>query len=214
MKYLKGILLPALLALTSCATAKKDEPTVESNTFDNEVVNLFYFDDSEVALLAEFENGLVWRSENAGRDWKKTDIQTLGIVKNPFDNKVAIAIGADTKHYITYDQAESWQDFELEIPPSWLLSPVGFHAADNKKILFHTFENCRTAPCLGATYYTEDGFKSGPKLLREDRKMCIWAKGSELFLADNKEHDSRILCITKGKYSDRTKDFRLLISDE
>jgi len=44
--------------------------------------------------------------------------------------------------------------------------------------------------------------------------MCQWAKSSERFLEDENKHDSRVLCITRGKYSDRSKDFRLLMSDE
>jgi hypothetical protein len=64
------------------------------------------------------------------------------------------------------------------------------------------------------TYYTTDGFKTEPKGLIKDRRMCQWAKGSERFLEGVDKHDDRILCITRGKYSDRSKDFRLLVSDE
>lgn len=44
--------------------------------------------------------------------------------------------------------------------------------------------------------------------------MCQWAKGSERILEGKDKHDDRILCILKGKYSDRSKDFRLLKSDK
>jgi len=44
--------------------------------------------------------------------------------------------------------------------------------------------------------------------------MCIWAKSSDRFLIDDSKFDDRILCIAAGKYSERVKDFRLLISDE
>jgi len=44
--------------------------------------------------------------------------------------------------------------------------------------------------------------------------MCLWAKSSDRFLMDEDKHDDRILCITRGKYSDRSKDNRLLISDD
>jgi hypothetical protein len=44
--------------------------------------------------------------------------------------------------------------------------------------------------------------------------MCQWAKGAERFLEGQDKHNDRILCITRGKYSDRSKDFRLLISDK
>jgi len=44
--------------------------------------------------------------------------------------------------------------------------------------------------------------------------MCQWAKASERFLYGIDKHEDRILCITRGKYSDRSKDFRLLVSDK
>ncbi|KAF2750850.1 vacuolar protein sorting/targeting protein 10 [Sporormia fimetaria CBS 119925] len=214
MKYLKGILLPAILALASVAVGKKDKPVVETNKFDNELYNLFYFEDSEVAIASELETGVVWRSKNSGKDWKKLDFKTLAVIRNPFDSNVAIALG-ELEHHITFDRGDSWREFETQYDPSFTGAAVSFHATDNKKILYHARENMFTG--IGATYYTEDGFKSKPKRLREDRKMCIWAKGTERFLQDSDmsdKFDSRVLCITTGKYSERSKDMRLLISDK
>jgi hypothetical protein len=214
MKYTKGLLLPALLALASSATAAKDAPLVETSPFKNELVNLQYFDDSTIALVQELGTGKIWRSPDAGKDWKElTDLKKgLGILKSPFDNKVALVLGED-KHWITYDQGEKWTSFETKYSPS-PNGPVSWHAQDNKKILIHEMEDCLFTPCLGTTYYTEDGFKTKPKVLVEDRHMCQWAKGSERFLEGQDKHDSRILCIMRGKYSDRSKDFRLMISDK
>ncbi|KAF2013085.1 vacuolar protein sorting/targeting protein 10 [Aaosphaeria arxii CBS 175.79] len=211
MKYLRGILLPALLALASLSTAKKDAPLVEETVFKTELVNLFYFDDSEVVLFAEFETGLVYRSQNAGKDWEKPGIKTIGIIKNPYDNNVAIALG-DGTHHITYDQGGSWQKFKTDWLPS--LNPVSWHAKDNKKIIFNSAEDCFGLPCIGFSVYTDDGFKTPPKPLRDDRKLCIWAKGSERFLQNDEKHDDRILCIVTGKFSPRVKDLRLLITDD
>jgi photosystem II stability/assembly factor-like uncharacterized protein len=214
MKYTKGLLLPALLALASSVTAAKDAPLVETNSFSNELVNLQYFDDSTVVLVQELGSGKVWRSPDAGKDWKELkDLKrSLGIVKNPFDNQVALVLGED-KHWITYDQGKTWQDFETKYSPS-PNGPVSWHSQDNKKILINEIEDCLFTPCLGVTYYTTDGFKTKPKTLVEDRRMCQWAKGAERFLEGQEKHDDRILCILRGKYSDRSKDFRLMISDE
>ena len=214
MKYLEGLLLPALLALAPSATAK-NAPLVETSTFSNELVNLNYFDDSAVALVQELDSGKIFRSPDAGKQWKELKELRggLGIIKNPYDNNVALVLG-ETTHRITYDQGESWTAFVTEYPPTFTGPPVSWHSQDNKKILIHEVEDCFLAPCLGRTYYTEDGFKTEPKVLVEDRRMCQWAKGSERFLEGQEKHDTRILCITKGKYSDRTKDFRLLVSDE
>lgn len=148
MKYTQGILLPALLGLASLGAAKKDEPLVAEQAFESELVNIFYFDDSDVALAAELDSLDVWRSADAGKTWKKQeDMKTLGIEKSPFDNNVAVVLG-DRTHWITYDQGEKWTKFETEYPPS-LGQPLSFHATDNKKILYHTIEDCFVAPCLG-----------------------------------------------------------------
>jgi photosystem II stability/assembly factor-like uncharacterized protein len=215
MKYLKGLLLPALLALAPSATAAKSKVIVETTPFDNELVNLLYFDDSSVSLVQELDSLKIYRSTDAGKVWKeeKKLRGAYSIVKNPYDNNVAIVLG-ETTHHITYDQGESWQDFDTKYPLTFSGPPVSWHSQDNKKVMVHEVEDCFLAPCLGTTYYTEDGFQSKPKVLIEERRMCQWAKGSERFLEGEKKHDSRVLCITKGRYSDRSKDFRLLISDE
>jgi len=146
MKYLKGILLPALVGLASFVVAK-DAPLVEAKDFDSELANIFFFDDSDVAILAEIETSKVWRSPDAGKTWEEQKgLRTLGIIKNPFDKNVAIALG-DTKHWITYNQGEKWTEFETEEPFS-LGNPLSFHASDNKKILFHGMEVC-FGLCIG-----------------------------------------------------------------
>ncbi|KAJ4296183.1 vacuolar protein sorting/targeting protein PEP1 [Kalmusia sp. IMI 367209] len=214
MKYLRGILLPALVALAPLAAAKNNAPLVESKDFDSELLNLFYFDDSDVAMFAEFETQKIWRSADAGKTWEEQkDLRTeAGIIRNPFDKNVAVVLGM-TKHWITYDQGAKWNSFETEMPAS-MGNPLSFHATDNKKILYHGLEDCFGSPCLGQTWATKDGFKSKPKLIREGRKMCFWAKSADRFLMNDDTLDDRILCITRGQYSDRSKDFRLVLSDD
>jgi hypothetical protein len=214
MRYHKGLLLPALLALAPVVTAASDAPLVATTAFKNELVNLQYFDDSTVALVQELGSGKIWRSGDAGKEWKELkDLKKgLGILKNPYDNKVAIVLGEDA-HWITFDQGENWNEFKTEYSPS-PAGPVSWHSQDNKKILINEIEDCLFTPCLGKTYYTTDGFKTKPQTLVEDRRMCQWAKGSERFLEGQDKHDDRVLCITRGKFSDRSKDFRLMISDK
>jgi photosystem II stability/assembly factor-like uncharacterized protein len=152
MRYLKGLLLPALLAIASSVAAK--DPLVADSPFDNELVNLLYFDDSGVALVQELENGQIWRSHDAGKGWKKISElkHALGIIKSPYDNKVALVLG-EKDHWITYDQGENWRSFETALPPSPQV-PVGFHSQDNKKLLINEIENCFTAPCLGRVCFS------------------------------------------------------------
>ncbi|KAF1911591.1 vacuolar protein sorting/targeting protein 10 [Ampelomyces quisqualis] len=212
MKYIKGLLLPALLALAPSVIAK-DAPLVTESTFSNELVNLQYFDDSTIVMVQELGTGKIYRSEDAGKRWEelKSLKKGFGIMTNPYDNQVALVLG-EKQHYITFDQGETWQDFETEYSPT-PNGPVSWHSQDNKKILINEMEDCLFAPCLGVTYYTEDGFKTKPKVLVKERRMCQWAKGSERFLEGQDKHDDRILCIMRGRYSDRSKDFRLMISD-
>lgn len=149
MKLLKGIWLPALAVLAPCVAAKKDAPLVEPTDFDSELVNIFYFDDSDVAMLVHLNSETVYRSKDAGKSWaEQKGMRTIGIIKNPFDKNVAVVLG-EKKHWITYDQGEKWSEFETEIPPT-LGNPLSFHAEDSKKILFHGDSGCSYyGVCLG-----------------------------------------------------------------
>lgn len=153
MKLFKGIWLPALAVLAPFAAAKKDEPLVEKTDFGSELLNIFYFDDSDVAMLVELESEKVFRSSDAGKSWDKVkadgkDMRTIGIVKNPFDKNVAVVLG-DREHFITYDQGEKWNKFTTDEAPS-LGNPLSFHASDSKKILYHGGGiDCSFGACLG-----------------------------------------------------------------
>jgi hypothetical protein len=155
MRILKGILLPALLLAVGPAFAKeKKGPGLASTGFDSLPGGLFYFDDSEVVIATTSAKGTVWRSDNAGKEWKMVkDIpegKVLEVVKSPFDNTVAVALGGETTHWITYDQGESWTDFETQGAISAGVAPVSFHAKDSKKLLFHGGAECGDFRiCLG-----------------------------------------------------------------
>ena len=163
MKLLKGIWLPALAVLAPFAAAKKDAPLVETTDFESELVNLFYFDDSDVAMLVEFESEKIYRSTDAGKSWaEQKGMRTIGIIKSPYDKNVAIVLG-EKKHWITYNQGEKWHDFETELTPALRSgNPLSFHATDSKKILFHgDDDNCGLfSVCLG---------KVGHSILMEER---------------------------------------------
>lgn len=144
MKYLRGILLPALLALASIAAGKKDAPFVKVTAFDEELINLLYFEDSEVVLATEFGTGKLWRSDDAGKKWDETDIETVIVIKSPFDKQLAVALGEANHHQITEDRGKTWREFKTERSPSLAGMPISFHATDSKKMLFHGQENYMT----------------------------------------------------------------------
>jgi photosystem II stability/assembly factor-like uncharacterized protein len=154
MKFIKGILLPVLLLGLSPAHAKRDEPAVYRTPFETEPSGLFYFDDTETVILIEGKRGVVWRSEDAGEHWKTVgDIperEPFAVLKSPYDNHVAVALGTKMTHWITYDQGKSWRSFTTKGHPTISTLPVQFHATDPKKLLFSGADECDFSPfCTG-----------------------------------------------------------------
>jgi photosystem II stability/assembly factor-like uncharacterized protein len=143
---LLGVLAVLSLAFGSLA-ADKSEPEISEKKFPAPPVNLFYFDDSETVMVIEPEAKELWRSTDAGEEWKMVDDMGSGSVYNvyphPFDNKVAVVLGIHKKHWITYDQGKSWKTFETkEHPTQRGQEPITFHATDSKKIMFHAQDDC------------------------------------------------------------------------
>ena len=194
----------------------KKEPTVHTYPLDRFPEEFFYFDDSETIILLDRQAHHILRSEDAGESWKTADDiekgQAWDVLQHPYDNKVAYVIGVDTKHWVTTDQGNSWKLFETEAP--LVPRPMRFHASDTDKVIIHT-RQCRSfLDCWEDDYYTTDGFKTPPRLLRKNTRDCLFAHSTPLFEAGADEvHIDRIICIVYG-YSLLPKDFRLVVSDE
>jgi photosystem II stability/assembly factor-like uncharacterized protein len=217
-------LLGALAALgLSLGALAADGPEISQKKFPAPPINLFYFEDSETVLVLDPDHQTVYRSDDAGEEWETVDEIPQGnvgyILPNPHDSSVAIAMGMRTKHWITYDRGKSWKSFETSEVPTQDRSkePFSFHAADNKRILFHGQEECLfDNACVGKTYYTTTGFEdSDMSLVHGRRKACIWAKSNPQFDTGSKDTDAnRIICIVEGKYSPLMKDYKLVVSDD
>ena len=212
------LLLPLVILFSVwCAHAKKDGPRISKFKFDSAPTNFFYFDDTDIILLQE-ARGNIWRSEDAGENWKVVeDIdegQAWELWQHPHDNKIAYTLGLKDTHWVTHDQGETWASFETgEVTPSLYKSPLRFHAGDSNKVLLHGLVCKRFGDCEEDTYYTTDGFKSIERL-RSDTKGCYFAHSTPLFkTSEDDVDDSRILCIVKGRYSPWAKDSRLVVSD-
>ena len=100
MTPLQSPLLALWLALSLlfnvCSVQAKDKPTVDHTTFENPPIGLQYFDDSETILVLESNAGILWRSENAGKSWKKASGVSGEVASfwlHPTDNKKAYALG-------------------------------------------------------------------------------------------------------------------------
>ena len=213
--------LPLVLLFSVwCTHAKKDEPRIDITRFDTPPINLQYFEDSDTVLMFEPERGTLWRSENAGRDWKRAKGVDKGDVNafwlHPDDNKKAYAIGSKRKHWVTTDQGKSWDDFGLpdeQAVPSEFRIPLTFHAGNTKQVILNA-QRCRGIVCEELAFYTVNDFKD-VKLLREETQGCTFAHATREDRASIDDDDvDRILCIARGRFSPWPKDYRLLVSDD
>lgn len=213
----RSLLLAALLYGTSCAA--KDAPVITSNKFVNSPYDLRYFDDSDVILMQDFNEDAIFRSANAGESWDKVAAIPEGVsaslVMHPFDNTRAYVLTEDVRHFRTEDRGKTWTQFETRsIPDVRQENPLSFHAGNKDKIIVNALDCMLGLYCERTSTYTLDGFQTPAKPLRDNTAGCQWAKGTELFAERESEvDDSRILCITEGKYSRYSKDYKLKISD-
>ncbi|KAK5174485.1 vacuolar protein sorting/targeting protein PEP1 [Saxophila tyrrhenica] len=214
----QAVLLLVLLLTLTLGVYAKDKPKIEKTRFDDQPQNLFYFEDSDVVLVTDPSQRTAYRSEDAGVTWNKLDgvgeEQVLEVLKHPYDNKVAVVIGTDKKHWTTRDQGKSWKKWKCDKQPTLMRPAISFHATDPDRMLFFTAECHGLTDCEESVWYTTDGFSSDPELLRKGAVSCLWAKSTDLFTTGNdKLDDNRVLCIVEGSFSPFSANYRLLTSD-
>jgi photosystem II stability/assembly factor-like uncharacterized protein len=212
-----ALLLSIILFFLSWHTqAKKDAPRITHADFKRPLLNLFYFDDTDILLGIDSDARSVYRSTNAGEDWKlvagsKDD--ALDVLPHPYDNKRAYVIGKDHQNWITTDQGETWRKFGTDAVPQIFRQPLTFHGRDPKKAIFQG-QVCTGWECKEAAYYTEDDFES-VHLLREGNLGCNWAVSTPLFgIGIEPEVEKRIFCIAPGMFSPWASGNRMLVSDD
>ena len=227
MKNRLGILGALLVLALPKIYAKDDDkpgPQITKTTFDGPIVNIRYFDDSDIVTATELEHNVVHRSTDAGKTWHVVEDITKGqawqVIHHPFNNQVAVCFGTERTHWITKDQGETWKSFKIDglpssrAPPANRAPPISFHADDADKIILNTW-NCDDLFCESKSLFTTDGFDSKPKVLRKDTHQCTWARTQDLFTTGKKEKDDRLtMCIVRGRFSPWMADFRLLTSTD
>jgi len=142
---LLGILVALSLSLRGTSAKDTSGPEISKHKFPAPPVNLFYFDDSETVVALDPQHHNIWRSTNAGEKWDKVDAtndEVVAVYPHPYDNKVAVALGGRRKHWITFDQGETWKQFVTKEHPTERGDPLSFHATDSKRILFHAADDC------------------------------------------------------------------------
>jgi photosystem II stability/assembly factor-like uncharacterized protein len=139
-----GSLIIASLLITNI-TAKSDAPLIPYTEFDNQPMNIEYFDDSDVILFQDWVQNAVYRSEDAGEIWSKVEDlpynDAWSMFMHPYNNKRAYVLTRETTHYKTDDRGKSWQSFFTDSSPSIWEPPLTFHAGDPDKIIFNG-EDC------------------------------------------------------------------------
>ena len=210
-------LLTLLLSAPWQSLAKKDAPTITFTKFENPLLNIFYFDDSDVLLGLDAEVGKVFRSTNAGRDWKVVDEngqeRVWDVYPHPYDRNRAYIIGMEHTHWMTTDQGRSWQKFETDAVPYHFRQTLAFHGRDPKKAIFQG-QSCAGWDCREVSYYTDDDFEH-LHVLREGSLGCSWAVSTPLFgVGIEPEVETRIFCIARGLFSPWASANRILVSDD
>lgn len=210
--------LGVLALLVSLALAKSSLPKLEETKFESQLVNLVYFEDSDVVLLTDSAKRTTYRSADAGTHWEALDGvekgSVLSVLKHPYNHKYAVVLGGNHKHWVTKDQGATWNEFEVPEPPTLSRMPIAFHASDPDRMLFLTAD-CSGFDCKEAVYYTVDGFKSEAKLLRDDAVACLWAKTTDIFTTNDADLDKdQVLCIVRGMFSPFSSSYRLLTSSD
>jgi photosystem II stability/assembly factor-like uncharacterized protein len=135
----RKLLLSTLLC--AGALAKKDKPSVKSKKFDFIPQRVQYFDDSDVILIEDGMDHVVYRSDNAGEDWEKVTAapegKVRGVTMHPFDPKRAYIITTEKTHWRTKDRGEHWEEFATDAVASIFQDPLSFHAGDPDRIIFN-----------------------------------------------------------------------------
>lgn len=139
-------LIIASMLITNITAAKTDGPSISSTAFDNQPMNVEYFDDSDVILFQDWVSNSIYRTADAGKTWSPVaDIpnnEAWSMYMHPFDKKRAYVLTKEGIHYKTEDRGETWEGFFTEYPPSvWKTQPLSFHAADPDKIILNV-EDC------------------------------------------------------------------------
>ncbi|KTW26839.1 uncharacterized protein T551_03301 [Pneumocystis jirovecii RU7] len=166
--------------------------------FKHSFSSYFYFDDSTVILYHDTIDQAIWRSDNEGVSWTKVkDIphkKTLLLIRHPFNNSMAFVLGKHTKHYYTTNQGLTWKKFTTELPFERDKVPLNFNSANSNYIIYLGADcpDSKQSNCIYKAYYTEDGFSTEPKLLKENTKTCVFSKSSKEFTEGS---DKLVFCI-------------------
>ena len=232
---LLALLLHVLLfASPSNATdsSKKDAPEISSYKFENPPLEApLYFPGSDTVLVLT-DGGTVLRSTDGGATFSPCpdvpEDAAGDVFVHPYEHATAYIWGRRGTNYATSDRGETWRTFEIHGFPVPNRPPISFHYGDPKKVIVNICQS--QFLCDEVSLYTLDGFKSEVKVLRENTRGCLWARGTpewgHNFVADPEEgedrgtdSEDRVVCVLAGGdlfslFPFGSRDHKLIVSDD
>lgn len=184
MRLLSFFAWAGVVALARAATA----PSVSETRFSYLPTKISYFGGSGAVLWHDAEQGIVYRSGDAGKTWKAVDGipkgQAFLLIQHPYDTRQAFILSDGREHWRTTNRGDSWQRFHTPTAPSVQSGgPLDFHADPRHYdyILF-TGKQCSQRLwwnlCHDTVYYTTDAFASDVHVLMDVVVRCSWAKAT------------------------------------
>ncbi|QPG76801.1 hypothetical protein FOA43_004195 [Brettanomyces nanus] len=202
-----------IIWLLPTVRAKQDTgyiPKLHTKNFDN-VQNVFYFDDSPVLLLQDFQS--VFQSNDNGVTWDTVELFSqdndntipISIRQIDLDNQLGFAFTQSKRHYYTKDQGKSWKHFEID-EEGYTSATVSVNYDKHDYMLF-SFRRCPevlsvdvlSSECNDTFYYSKDGLATKPvRLDINGLSGCTFARTN----ADFHVADSELMVCTKRDFDD------------
>lgn len=141
-----------LLRLLGSPSPADDELDLTETRFTGPIQDLYFFPESDIAILRESGTERLFRSTDVGRVWKAvTDIpagESWTLVPHPRNPRSLIILGPSTQHWITEDWGNSWTSFQVDgnLAPVHGEDSLAFHPVDGSKIIING-GRCDNAQC-------------------------------------------------------------------
>ncbi|KAK6540989.1 vacuolar protein sorting/targeting protein PEP1 [Orbilia ellipsospora] len=224
MRLLRSLpFLVALLGVTPTTVHAAGKVTVKKTSFTNLPQEYFYFEDSPCILSFDQAHGVIYRSDDSGATWNAVSEgkgKAYDLYQHPFDNSKAYILTVGETHYKTEDRGKTWQEWNSVDLPSNRQGPLpamNFHSGKGKSdYIILLAQVCDDAfdfeigDCQQRAYYTQDNFKTKPKLLLDNTHGCTFARSSKQFDAAT---DDTVLCVVEGSNSYLSDKRRIYVSD-
>lgn len=176
------------------------KPQVYTNNFKN-YIDITNFENSDIVIAVH--NNDIAISKNNGKTWEKSDnfkcpspfkCDYYTIETFEYHPNTVFITSTSPRVFYSFDSGETWDYVDLPISTkkkTYMGIDISLNYANSDYILFQIFINNNKGDSLEETYYTDDKFKTKPKLLGKDLINCEFTKSNPLFTNGN---DEDIIC--------------------